>query len=128
MNQMNQTQEAARQILGHVSDIQAITSMSGMTDVNLKLAEIRDKAAVLYGEPGRNGREIVEGYKAAADDAMMMLGELIESFSHRIETDLFPLRDADRSQIMRVAELFVSRSRVYFDRKTRFLAEEVQNG
>ncbi len=121
---MNQTQEAARQILGNVSDIQAVVSLCGLTDVNVKLAAIREKASFLY--EGKKGPEkIIAGYENDADQTMAMLGMKIEMFlstkSRRYE---------DRLQIQRLAELVVQRNRVYFDRRTRhqLTAMEDANG
>lgn len=111
----NQIQEAARQILGQVSDIQAVVSTTCPNEVNLKLADIREKAALLL--EGRRGPEqVVAGYRGDAQDSLIMLGEKIELHSGiRITMD-----DMDLLQMVRMAEIFIQRSRVYFERKARY--------
>ena len=112
----NQVQETARQILGQLSDIQAVVSTTGSNEVNIKLADIREKAAFLL--EGKKGPEqIVAGYRGAAQDSLVMLGEAVEQHygAHAI------MDDADLLLAMRLAEIFISRSRVYFERKARHM-------
>ena len=111
----NQTKEAARQILGELSDMQAVISMSGSNELNLKLAAIREKAAFLL-EGGKGPEQIVASYRNEAQDSLIFLGELIElHYGARNIMD-----DADLLQALRLAEIFVTRMRVYFDRKRRY--------
>lgn len=115
---MNQTQEAARQILGNVSDIQAVVSLCGLTEVSVKLAAIREKASFLY-EGDKEANKIMEGYEHDADQAMTLLGEKIN------EVSILPvcgddITDSDRLLLLRMSEIFIQRTRVYFDRRTRY--------
>jgi hypothetical protein len=113
-----QTQEAARQILGQVSDIQAVVSMCGMPEVNLKLTAIREKAAFLL-EDHKTPEQIIEGYAGEASDALIMLGSMITENGHSSAA----MADDNLLQLVRVAEVFVQRSRVYFNRKQRHIQE-----
>jgi|GEM_PF-2506681 len=118
---MNQTQEAARQILGDISDIQAVVSMSGLDEVNVKLSAIREKAAFIF--EGKKGPEnVIAGYEHDADMAMALLGQKINLYL-ALHDDGIHIPDADRLLILRLAEVFVSRNRVYFNRKGRFIKE-----
>lgn len=112
---MNQTREAARQILGNVSDIQAVVSMCGLVDVNGKLAAIREKAAFIF--EGKKGSEkIIAGYEGDADLAMTMLTSKIDEYLVARDNGDH-VTDADRLMLLRLAELFVSKTRVYFERR-----------
>lgn len=117
----SQIQEAARQILGQVSDIQAVVSMTGLTDVNDKLADIREKAAWLF--EGNNGRlKVMADYMNDAHQSLIMLGGMIHERGHgHTEMD-----KADLLQLIRMAEIFVNRGRIYLNSKERI--EEVVNG
>ena len=111
----NQVQEAARQILDQVSDIQAAISTTGASDVNLKLVNIRKNAALLL-ENKKGPEQIIAGYRAATQDSLITLGELIElHYGARNIMD-----DADLLQAMRLAEIFIDRGRIYFERKRRY--------
>lgn len=120
---MNQIKEAARQILGQVSDIQAVTSLCGLGDVNLKLADIREKAAFLLEDHG-TPEQILCGYNHDATAALAMFGE--ELVGRKLVCDT--VDDVDLGQLVRMAEIFVRRTHVYFDRKTRAMMEESDVG
>ena len=115
---MNQTQEAARQILGNVSDIQAVVSMCGLNEVNGKLSAIREKAAFIF--EGKKGPEkIIAGYETDANQSMTMLRDKLDEFLV-VQAGGGHVTDADRLLILRLAEIFVQRNRVYFDRRNRY--------
>lgn len=111
----NQVKEAARQILGQVSDMQEVLSMSGSSELNLQLAAIREKAAFLL-EGGKGPEQIVAGYRNEAQDSLVSLGQVIELHygGHNL------MDDADLLQALRLAEIFISRMRVYYERKKRY--------
>lgn len=123
---MNQTQEAARQILGNVSDIHAVVSMCGLPEVNSKLAAIREKAAWLY-EGDKGPQKVMEGYETDADQAMTMLVNKIDEFVV-VRNGGGHVTDADRLLILRLAEIFVQRNRVYFDRRNRYQDAVMEDG
>ncbi len=108
-----QTQEAARQILGAVSDTHAVTSLCGLPEVNVKLAAIREKASFLL-EGNMAAEKIVQNYEHDADMSIALLGEKINELS-----GCDSIEDGDRLQVIRLAEVLLQRNRVYFDRRTR---------
>lgn len=112
----NQVNEAARQILDEVSDMQAVVGMSGQVELNSKLAAIREKAAFLLDDK-KGPKQIVAGYRVAAQDSLVTLGEVVELHygAHAI------MDDADLLQAMRMAKIFLDRGRVYFERKARYM-------
>ena len=111
---MNQQTEAARQILGCVSDIQAVVSMCGLDEVNLKLASIREKAAFIY-EGAQGPVKILAGYEGDVRASMHQLGVLYRDHAERIDV----LETDDLVQLMRISEIFVTRARVCLDRRGR---------
>lgn len=113
----NQVKEAARQILGIVSDIQASTSMLGLVEVTSKLADIREKAAWIY-EGDKGARKVVEGYQNDADQSLAMLTHKAGLFLAEKKAGL--ATDADRLQIQCLVELVAQRNRVYFERRNRY--------
>ncbi len=117
---MNNTQikETARQILGQISDIQGVLSMSGSNELNIKLADIREKAALMF-EGGDGVEKIITGYRCEAHDSLIMLGEHMEQHH---DGRVF-MNDAELMRLVRLAEIFVKRSRVYVERKARYIVE-----
>ncbi len=122
-----QTKEAARQILGHIGEIQAKMGPYGVAGVNQQLIKIRKKAAALY-EGDQTPEKIIDGYRGDTDTAFYLLyARLIEFFNNQSRTGASsPRQDADRLHLVRMMEVSISRARVYFERKTRcdYLGEE----
>jgi len=111
-----QVKEAARQILGQVSDIQAI--LGGEDEVALKLAAIRKKAAFLY-EGGGPAEQIIAGYR---NDVLVTQSVLMDSLGH-VNFEKSVISDADMIQLSHLAELLISRTSVYLERKGRAIEE-----
>lgn len=113
----SQVEEAVRQILDDVSDIQATTIICGLPEANSRLADIREKAASIF-EGNKGAHTIVAEYESDADKAMVLLTEAIYSFLSPA-TPREKRTDADRLLILRLAELVVQRNRVYFEHRKR---------
>jgi hypothetical protein len=111
----NQIQEAARQILGDVSDIQAELSMTGSAAMNIRLAAIREKAAFLY-EGNKGVETIIGGYEQAARTSLMLLSDEIWQVVEDVD-------DAKLIRVSHLCEAFLSRCQVYFERKSRAIKE-----
>ena len=111
-----QVKEAARQILGDVSDIQTI--MGNSCGVGNKLSSIRQKAAFLY-ERGDSMEKIISWYRHDTHMALSMLGDAITRYHSASGHD----NDAALININRLAEIVIQRSNVYLDRKARAIKE-----
>ncbi|MBL4901074.1 hypothetical protein JYT85_01465 [Desulfocapsa sp. AH-315-G09] len=113
-----QVKEAARQILGNISDIQEVLCMGGSDELNLKISAIRERAAFLF-EGGQGTRQIIDGYQEEAQSSFTMLIE--EASIHLGENNT--MNDVELLHACRLAEIFVRRAHVYFDRKARAIME-----
>lgn len=111
---METKRDAARQILGHVSDIQAVVGLCGMPSVSEGLAQIRSQAAWIMATDGAV-EKILSGYEYEAQAGIQDLVEKIGECGG----GLVPMDNAEISEVLLLAEVCVGRLIVCRDRRGR---------